>query len=270
LFQGPSASAEIRQALTLALRLHDEQALDAIVIIRGGGSAADLAWLNDEELARAVCRCPLPVITGIGHEPDNTILDEVAARRCDTPSKVAQLILTTLAGHVAELERFWRDIRATAGDALHRMATACDQAWDQTQRLARRELDEAVLALESAQQHISNGARQTLFHREQQITLLRAQCHDAAGWRLQAAAERVEAHWAALRERGGRQLAAAETACGHLIQVILALGPKKTLRRGYAYLRQGDRVVTRQAEIAPGTPFMIHLQDGVLPARREP
>lgn len=90
-FQGEGAAAEIRTALMDALdacRSPNHAPPDAVVIIRGGGAVNDLAWLNDYELARCICELDVPVLTGIGHERDNTILDEVAHQRYDTPSKV--------------------------------------------------------------------------------------------------------------------------------------------------------------------------------------
>ena len=84
-FQGIEAPSSIRTAVNEALAAHRRQPFDALVVIRGGGSVTDLAWLNDLELARLVCRSPIPVFTGIGHERDGTILDEVAHRRFDTP-----------------------------------------------------------------------------------------------------------------------------------------------------------------------------------------
>lgn len=88
-FQGEGAAAEVVQALTMGLQTWSGAAMpDAVVIIRGGGSVNDLAWLNDYSLARCVCECPVPVLTGIGHERDDTSIDEVAHRRFDTPSKV--------------------------------------------------------------------------------------------------------------------------------------------------------------------------------------
>lgn len=89
-FQGEGAPREICQALSEALAAWRVAAgePDAVVIIRGGGAVNDLAWLNDYELARALCTLAIPVLTGIGHERDNTILDEIAHTRFDTPSKV--------------------------------------------------------------------------------------------------------------------------------------------------------------------------------------
>lgn len=88
-FQGEDAAAEIVEALVGGLaQFPDGQTPDAVILIRGGGAVNDLAWLNDYTLARFICECPIPVLTGIGHERDSTVLDEVAHMRFDTPSKV--------------------------------------------------------------------------------------------------------------------------------------------------------------------------------------
>jgi hypothetical protein len=66
----------------------DQEQPDAVVVIRDGGAVNDLAWVNDCELARVICELPLPALTGIGHERDRALLDEVAHASYDTPSKV--------------------------------------------------------------------------------------------------------------------------------------------------------------------------------------
>jgi len=90
-FQGEGAAKEICDALQTALQTWDRSIADqpdAVVIIRGGGAVNDMAWLNDYDLARFICDLTIPVLTGIGHERDATILDEVANIKFDTPSKV--------------------------------------------------------------------------------------------------------------------------------------------------------------------------------------
>jgi hypothetical protein len=82
-------SSSIQTAVFQALTAHKQKPFDALVVIRGGGSVTDLAWLNDMELARLLCQSPVPIFTGIGHERDNTILDEIAHTRFDTSFKVA-------------------------------------------------------------------------------------------------------------------------------------------------------------------------------------
>jgi exodeoxyribonuclease VII large subunit len=87
-FQGKTSSESIRDALAQVHQSHQEQPYDVVCIIRGGGAKGDLAWLDDGNLASWVCRFPVPVYTGIGHEVDECVLDLVARRRFDTPSKV--------------------------------------------------------------------------------------------------------------------------------------------------------------------------------------
>ena len=87
-FQGKDSSESIRAAMKTAHERHQAAPFDVLCIIRGGGSKSDLAWLNDGVLAAWACRFPIPVFSGIGHEIDETVLDLVAHRRFDTPSKV--------------------------------------------------------------------------------------------------------------------------------------------------------------------------------------
>ncbi|MCK7501539.1 MAG: exodeoxyribonuclease VII large subunit [Comamonadaceae bacterium] len=120
-FQGDGAAAEIRAALLGALQrwpdAGDGSPLpDAAVVIRGGGAVNDLAWLNDYDLARAVCEAPVPVFTGIGHERDATVLDEVAHQAFDTPSKVILGIEQAIHRRVRQAEAHFRK-RHRAGRA---------------------------------------------------------------------------------------------------------------------------------------------------------
>lgn len=73
-----------------------------------------MAWLNDYQLARLICEAPVPVLTGIGHERDNTILDEVANQRFDTPSKVIAGIERTIRLRVDEAQRAYELIRTSS------------------------------------------------------------------------------------------------------------------------------------------------------------
>jgi exodeoxyribonuclease VII large subunit len=119
-FQGEGAPMEIRHALQEALRQGSGTAptsFDAVVIIRGGGAVNDLAWLNDYGLARLICDLPIPVLTGIGHERDNTVLDEVAHTRYDTPSKVIAGIEQRIIQRVGEVKANFAQVANLAARA---------------------------------------------------------------------------------------------------------------------------------------------------------
>ena len=85
--QGDHAAGQIVAALR---RLAGEPDLDVCIVARGGGSAEDLAAFNDERVARAIYAFPVPVVSGIGHETDESIADMVADLRAPTPSAAAE------------------------------------------------------------------------------------------------------------------------------------------------------------------------------------
>lgn len=142
-FQGREASASLLRAAEAALDLHGEAPLDALVVIRGGGAVTDLAWLNDLAFARALATFPAPVITGLGHARDDSLPDEVAAIRTDTPSKAAALIVRTVAGAAAQAQESIRSIRAAAASVLVEADAGALWAKDRISGAAARQSDTA-------------------------------------------------------------------------------------------------------------------------------
>jgi len=96
--QGDGAAALVAAAIT---RLGRDDDVDLVAVVRGGGSRTDLATFDDELVATAIAKCPLPVFTGIGHEVDTSIADEVAYSWNKTPTACA----VTIVGHVTEFLR---------------------------------------------------------------------------------------------------------------------------------------------------------------------
>ncbi len=120
-FQGEGAAREICDVLQNAIARWGRDASgrpDAVVIIRGGGAVNDLAWLNDYDLARLICDLPVPVLTGIGHERDSTVLDEVANARFDTPSKVIAGIEQLIGKRSAEAKANFEMVVNRASQAI--------------------------------------------------------------------------------------------------------------------------------------------------------
>ncbi len=100
--QGDGAPAELIEGLARAAAI--DPAPDCILLVRGGGSFEDLMTFNDEALARAVASCPVPVVTGIGHEPDTSICDMVSDRRCSTPTAAAESVAPAMSDLVDVLD----------------------------------------------------------------------------------------------------------------------------------------------------------------------
>ena len=109
--QGPNAVPQIVEALRELDRDHD---VDVIVVARGGGSVEDLLPFSDETLCRAIAACRTPVISAVGHEPDNPLCDLVADLRAATPTDAAKKVVPDTAAE----QRLVDDLRRRSGQAL--------------------------------------------------------------------------------------------------------------------------------------------------------
>jgi exodeoxyribonuclease VII large subunit len=121
--QGIEAAGEIARALE---DLPDYPGIEVIVLARGGGSLEDLWPFNEEQVARAIHRCPIPVVSAVGHEVDFTIADFVADVRAATPSAAVELVVPDK----TELHR-----------RLDRLGSSLLRTFKQRQGVARRHLD---------------------------------------------------------------------------------------------------------------------------------
>jgi exodeoxyribonuclease VII large subunit len=113
--QGPDAEP----ALVGALRAVAASA-DVVCLVRGGGARTDLAAFDREAVARAIAACPVPVLTGIGHETDTTVSDLVAHRSFTTPTACASFLVDRVGGFLAAGDEVWRRIRRRATSVIDR------------------------------------------------------------------------------------------------------------------------------------------------------
>ena len=118
--QGPRSAAEVIEALE---RLERDARVDVIIVARGGGSVEDLLSFSDEALIRVVHNLRTPVVSAIGHEPDQPLLDLVADVRASTPTDAAKLVVPDMAEEIRGVE--W---------ARDRVRTLIHQRVDQEQR----------------------------------------------------------------------------------------------------------------------------------------
>jgi exodeoxyribonuclease VII large subunit len=265
--QGAAAAPAIVAALDLASA---RQECDVLILARGGGSLEDLWAFNDERVARAISRCTIPLVTGIGHEVDFTIADFVADVRAPTPTAAAQLVVPDRQVWLVRFVQLQARLLAAARRQLH----------DERTRLA-------VLAGRLAQSH--PGARlvqhsQRLDELEQRLNRAMALGAERAATRLQALRTRLGSRSpaAALREfqlraaaalgrlQGAAQvtLARAQARLELAARALQTVSPLATLARGFAVLtRARDGALINRADmLATGEQFDARLAVGVIRA----
>ncbi|MBE0475490.1 MAG: exodeoxyribonuclease VII large subunit [Coriobacteriia bacterium] len=239
--EGPDAAVSIVEGL----RVVAAAGAEVVVLGRGGGSYEDLMPFNAEAVARAVAACPVPVVTGIGHEPDTTIADMVADVRASTPTAAAE----AAAPSGEEIGRGMAHLSRRLGRGLERRLSDASHA---VRLLVRRPVfvDPAVALARQAQ---SLDAAADALSAALPLRLAR----DTE--RLQRARERLAVSGRRAVERAADR--AAVTAAR-----LNDLSPLAILGRGYAlcYRADGRTVLRSSAEVGAGERVRVRLAEGVL------
>ena len=276
--QGEGAPEELIEGLRRAAAI--TPAPDCILLVRGGGSFEDLMTFNDESLARAVAACPVPVVTGIGHEPDTSICDMVGARRCSTPTAAAESVapaITELAELLAAREhRLVQSFTSMAASARADLdASSMRAGRAMTQRLAQMDAALAASAsrpclmrpafmVEQRSMDLARSAERfssALVQSQQRY----ARELDALSPRLAASTSGLAAKRHALELAASRLSAAGPEPAARLAQgaaKLDALSPLGVLARGYSIAYSQDRVATSTSAFAPGSRLRVRLADG--------
>lgn len=178
LMQGNQVEESVLAALDEVLARIKE--FDAVVIIRGGGATSDLSGFDTYLLAAACAQFPLPIITGIGHERDDTVIDSVAHTRVKTPTAAAELLISRMEEASDRLEDLAD--RLYAG-ALYRLEQERKRLTAYTARIpsqAIHRLSGARMRLQAAKTGLLHGAGSLLARRRHRLELLQNHVADAS------------------------------------------------------------------------------------------
>ncbi|CAM4305663.1 exodeoxyribonuclease VII large subunit [Acinetobacter pragensis] len=174
-FQGNTAAQSIMATLGQGLRQWAADYAsppDLIVIIRGGGAVNDLAYLNDFDLAALLCKRTVPIWVGIGHEKDRTILDEIANRSFDTPSKVIAGIRHHIALRVQEVLEFRQNIQLLSKHQIAAYQNQNDQLLKMIETISKNQIANTHAQLLHIKDQTHHYAQQNLKLSQHQIEAL--------------------------------------------------------------------------------------------------
>jgi exodeoxyribonuclease VII large subunit len=240
--QGEGAAAQIAAALKIA---GERKECDVLILARGGGSIEDLWSFNEEVVARAIRACPIPVVSGVGHETDTTISDFVCDRRAATPTAAAELVSAGYAEAGPRLGNLQRSLTRIMSRALESRAQRLDtlsyRLVHPGQALARSRLACAHLG-----SRLSAALARRLEVSQRRLAL--------AGTRLERGRPDTGAHARSLEQLGLRlsraTVQALSTRGRHLAALadhLLHLNPEAVLTRGYSIVRDHEGKVVRDA-----------------------
>jgi len=139
-FEGKNAPVEIPKALKAAEAL---PGIDAICLVRGGGAASGIAWLDHEAIVRAAAKCSRPLLTGIGHERDTPLIEELAALSAGTPSKAIGLVVARITQAAKQAQKNWEELRLGVQTRLQQARQRSDLLMEEVSRQAQSTLNHA-------------------------------------------------------------------------------------------------------------------------------
>ncbi len=265
-FQGDAVQQEMLAAFQAVSALHHSKPFDVLVIIRGGGAKLDLNMLNTYSLAHLVCEAKLPVITGIGHERDTTILDEVANQRFDTPSKVIGHIRHEIFQQAQAALTHWKQIKHSSLLSLKQLEQNLAQL-NQTityksQQLVTRYKHE----LEPLQQHIKRFGGEVVSSNKRALN--ETENRIATQLHHKIALKKLELEQLNLKSKEGtkRVLQQNRQQINQWMALILSSGPKTQLSRGFSIAKKADsqKPITSAKEALKAQRLQLEFIDGAV------
>ena len=178
LMQGDRVEESVLSALDrVNARLSE---FDVVAIIRGGGATSDLSGFDTYLLAAACAQFPLPIITGIGHERDDTVLDSVAHTRAKTPTAAAELLIHRITESADHLEELSARLQQGAYALLEQEGRRLEMIQTRIPNLVHRKLTDARFALLAAGKDLAQATQTLLSRHRHRLELLRQRVADAS------------------------------------------------------------------------------------------
>ena len=276
------------QDMTRAIARAADAGAQVVLLVRGGGSFEDLMPFNDEGLARAVAACPVPMVTGIGHEPDNSICDMVADVRASTPTAAAEAVapeceairqsIDTYGSHMSgffahklEVTRLYLDRaphRSVFEDSealLGGYAQRTDSLDERLQRAIPHAIERDQAHVEALSLRMKTAMPGHVRADASELEALTHRLRTSIPAVLQHDVGSAEALSQRLKVRGSSLVQPYEHAVGVRAARLDGLSPLAILGRGYALARdERGNVVRRVSQTTAGEKMTVTVSDGTI------
>lgn len=242
---------------------------DCVVIIRGGGSTTDLNGFDHLDLARAVAGFVLPVIVGIGHERDRTVLDEIAHTRVKTPTAAAEWLIARGADTLARLDVLARGIAQTAMTLVSGCKEQLAQMETRLHTSTRQRLGTAAQQLASIASLIPALATSRMDAARQRLDTITAMIPAAGQSLLSIQMQKIDFMTDRLQQVANQRLREATLRLDRLEELTAALSPEATLKRGYSLTLIDGHALTDAKAVRPGQTIITRLACGNIQSKVE-
>lgn len=258
--QGEKTTESVIAALD---RIYEyEELFDVVVIIRGGGGQADLGSFDSYDMAANVAQFPLPVIAGIGHERDETIVDRVAFVRVKTPTAAAAFLIERFQDFEARIDELKEDFWAGADVLVVRAKNRQQMLAVEVKRMTQRMLDNHINRLRLYSHKSGQAARLFVLNYQGRFGAIGVRLKNGvesgfnrSSLAMQGYVERIKRQCRILFEKDLHVLELAETK-------VKYVDPKNVLERGYSITRLNGKAVRSIESVKVGDVLETSLVDG--------
>ncbi len=287
--QGSEAPQSIMNALDLIFE--HEDLFDAVVIIRGGGAQLDLACFDHYELASHVAQFPLPVITGIGHDKDDTVIDLVAHTRLKTPTAVAEFLISGALRFSQELKELEKHFTELVTDQLEDNKTRLNDAADQLNQLVSQMIVAQQNRLTIARIQLANKSEAFLKRQQSELRQLMVgvlnltnrfvfrQNHllDHSGNKLRFVFREqiinnknlINQFQYLIKIRSLDQIQKEKKNISSIQEKLRLVDPQNILRRGYSLTMINGKIIKSVQQLKKGDQLETRMSDGIIESKVE-
>ncbi|WP_321323330.1 exodeoxyribonuclease VII large subunit [Thiomicrorhabdus sp.] len=267
-FQGEKVEPEMLEAISAVHSMHQTKPFDALVVIRGGGAKLDLNMLNIESVAEALCRAQLPVLSGIGHERDNTILDEVAHSRFDTPSKVIGFIKNQIVDQAKNAHLNWVNIEQSSRLKVQNLRQKMVNLHHSITRDSLNNVHRWQQKLEPISFNIRRLSESKIRQVGHNLDVLYQQIQSKVNQQITVISGEVEQQNKQIHEAARRAVAMQKQQLIQSISFILSSGPKAQLNRGFSMAKGLDnKPIVTAKEALNHDEIELEFSDGSIRAK---
>ena len=264
-FQGMQTKEEMLAALQLIEQAHYKNPFNLLVVIRGGGAKQDLMFLNDIELASRLCTFPIAVATGIGHERDDTILDEVANRRFDTPSKVIAFIREQIVQGAQQAQASWQTITQTSRLLLSQHKEAITGYQQRVQQQTQHIIWAQRQTIQQTQIKMMQAAQRACFLQAAKLNHYHAQVRYIVKDKIRQTHKDVNLLHDSVLSNAQSSIVHARRQLTSYHGLVASHHPHRLLSLGYMIVRDSrGRVITTHEQAVQQTRLTLQFKDGTM------
>lgn len=238
--QGKHAESLVLEALH---KIHEYiDCFDVVVLVRGGGSVTDLSAFDSYELGSHIAQFPLPVIVGIGHDKDETVIDQVAHTSVKTPTAAAAFLLNIVQAVDEEIIRMQHFLKQRTPNYLQNCKESLVQKGMKLPLLLNRRLRDEQIGFGNYEHRLKEKIAQTLLRKYARLDQYKSALKESVRFYLSRSTQKMEL----------------------LNKTLILLDPKEVLKRGFSLTTVNGRKVLCTKDVKAGEEMVSYLKDGMI------